>query len=87
MTAKLARIPNATFSRGDQKIESQKEKHISRDVKFTGNSTPILHLLKGRMGATPHLSQAEFETGLRAYATTDKSLVDKERNWTTVPRH
>jgi hypothetical protein len=38
------------------------------------------------MGATPHISQAEFETGLRSYSKTDKSLIDKERNWTTVPK-
>ncbi|CAD8052818.1 unnamed protein product [Paramecium sonneborni] len=86
MKAKLARIPNQTFSRGDQKIESQKDKHLSRDVNYNGNSTPVLHLLKGRIGPTPHLSQAEFETGLRSYAKTDKSLLDKERNWTTVPK-
>ncbi|CAD8151819.1 unnamed protein product [Paramecium octaurelia] len=86
MTSKLARIPNQVFSRGDQKIESQKERHLSRDVNYTGNSSSILHLMKGRIGPTPHISQAEFETGLRSYAKTDKSLVEKERNWTTVPK-
>ncbi|CAD8087160.1 unnamed protein product [Paramecium sonneborni] len=86
MKSKLARIPNQTFSRGDQKIESQKQKHIPRDVQYTGNSTPILHLIKSRIGPTPHISQAEFETGLRSYAKTDKSLIEKERNWTSVPK-
>ncbi|CAD8060927.1 unnamed protein product [Paramecium primaurelia] len=86
MTSKLARIPNQVFTRGDQKIESQKVKHLSRDINYTENSSQILHLIKGRIGPTPHLSQAEFETGLRSYARTDKSLVEKERNWTTVPK-
>lgn len=60
-------------------------KRLSRDVNYGGNSTPVLHLLRQRVGPTPHISQAEFETGLRSYAN-DKTLLEKERMWTTVPK-
>lgn len=86
MAARLARIPNIAFSKSDQKLESQKFNRLSRDVTYHDNSTPVLHLLKGRIGPTPHISQAEFETGLRSYTVNDKKLMEKERNWTTVPK-
>lgn len=56
MAARLARIPNIAFSKSDQKLESQKFNRLSRDVTYHGNSTPVLHLLKGRIGPTPHIS-------------------------------
>jgi len=56
MAARLARIPNIAFSKSDQKLESQKFNRLSRDVTYHDNSTPVLHLLKGRIGPTPHIS-------------------------------
>ena len=42
-----------------------------------------MHLIANRQGPTPHISQAEFETGLRGYL--DKNATQQPRKFTLIP--
>lgn len=48
---------------------SHLSKRVIPDFSYKGNHLDVAHLSAKRMGPTPHLSQLQFETGLRHYGS------------------
>lgn len=55
-------------STGDETIRKS-----VNDVTYKGNALDVIHLIKHRLGPTPHMSQVSFEAGLRTYKTSRDS--------------
>lgn len=48
---------------------SHLSKKVITDFNYRGNHLDVAHLSSKRLGPTPHLSQLQFETGLRHYGS------------------